>query len=81
MYWLAYACEETITTLVAAVDDAVTYAPEDLIIYEPTHEDTWYDGSEGAFATLCDETYSITVEVGSYFDGDEIVVQISVYIA
>ena len=73
--------EETITTLVEAVDDAVTYAPEDLIIYEPTYEDTWVDGSEGAFAILCDETYSITVEVGSYFDGDEIVVQISAYIA
>ena len=78
-YWFAFLCPEEITTLMEAVEETIYCAPNEFVVYEEPYEDTWEDGSEGVFATLVTEDYTVACSIGSYFYGSDIVVQVEIY--
>lgn len=68
------------TTLEAAVKEAIDYLPEYLVIIEEAASGTWEDdGSDGWFATLSTDDYSVTVSLGSYIDEGYVVLNIEVF--
>ena len=66
-------------TLWSIVTEAIEYAPEYLTVYEEPYEDVWGDDTEGVFAALINEDESVYVALGSFMDGDEVVLQIEFY--
>ena len=66
-------------TLWSIVTEAIEYAPEYLTVYEEPYEDVWEDDTEGVFAALINEDESVYVALGSFMDGDEVVLQVEFY--
>lgn len=67
------------TSLEEACIEATYYLPEYLEVSEEPTAGQWDDGDDGYFAYYVDEVNSIEVQIGTYLDGSDYVMQFCVY--